>query len=93
MSDIINLFMESSKLVGESAMFVHQEAEPSLLLQQSLLTAICNKLLHVHLAVGEGLQTLQRRKKDKAYRLSHKSAVLFFLSFIENKQLRGTKMN
>lgn len=43
-------------------MFVHQEAEPPLLLKQSLLTAICNKLLHVHLAVCEGLQTLLRKK-------------------------------
>lgn len=60
-------------------MFVHQETEPPLLLKQSFLTAICNKLLHVHLAVREGLQTLLR-KKDNAYRLSHKPSVLFRLS-------------
>lgn len=45
-------------------MFVHKEAEPPLLLKQSLLTAICNKLLHVHLAVCEGLQTLLGEKEN-----------------------------
>lgn len=54
--------MESCKLMGESTMFVHQEAEPPLFLKQNILTAICNKLLHVHLAVCEGLQTLLRKK-------------------------------
>lgn len=50
--------MKGSKLVGEHAVFVHQETEASLLLQQSLLTAICDEHLHVHLTVCQCFQAL-----------------------------------
>lgn len=46
--------MEVAYLVGEHAVFVSQEAETPLLLQQRLPTAIGDELLHVHLARRDG---------------------------------------
>lgn len=50
--------MEGSDLVGEHAVFVYQETEASLLLHQSLFTAISNEQLHVHLKVCQRFQAL-----------------------------------
>lgn len=66
-----DLFMERCELIGEDAMFVHQEAEPPLLLQQCLPTSVSNKLLHVHLTMGEGLQTLGRENDKKIRNVMH----------------------
>lgn len=57
-SRVFYLVMEGSGLVGEHAVFVHQETETSLLLQQSLLTAVCDEQLQVHLTACQCFQAL-----------------------------------
>lgn len=57
--------MEGSDLIGEHAVFVHKEAEASLLLQQSLFTSIRNEQLHVHLSARQSFQTLMDKEKSK----------------------------
>lgn len=54
-----HLLVEVANLVGEHAMFVCQEAETPLFLQQRLLAAIGDKLLHVHLSWRQGLHVLR----------------------------------
>lgn len=54
--------MEGGELVGEHAVFVHQETEASLLLQQSLLTAVCDEQLHVHLTARQRFQALNTQQ-------------------------------
>lgn len=53
------LVVEGSDLVGQHAVFVHQKTEASLLLQQSLLTAVCDEQLHVHLTTRQCFQALK----------------------------------
>lgn len=55
--------MEVAYLVGEHAVFVSQEAETPLLLQQRLPAAIGNELLHVHLAWRDGRHVLHEDNK------------------------------
>ncbi len=70
-TEVTNLVVEIRDLVGEDAVLVHQEAEAPLLLQQSLLAAVSDELLHVHLTMSESLKTLQRKEKG-SYQLSDK---------------------
>lgn len=55
---ILYLIMEGGDLIGQHAVLVYQETEASLLLQQSLLTAICEEQLHVHLTACQRFQAL-----------------------------------
>ena len=55
-----DLVVEGGVLIGESAVLVHQEAEPPLLLHQGLLTAVRYEILHVHLPRRQRLQKLRR---------------------------------
>lgn len=95
-TEVTNLVMEIRDLVGEDAVLVHQEAEAPLLLQQSLLAAVSDELLHVHLMTSEGLKTLQRQEKG-SYQLSDKLRVhgcvnmtsLFSVNL--EKHYKGTK--
>lgn len=64
-----HLVVECGHMMGKGAMLVNQEAESSLLLQQCLLATFGNVLLHVHLAGGEGLYTLQDRG-ERSHQLS-----------------------
>lgn len=57
-------FVEVAKLVGEHAVFVCQETEASFFFQEGLSAAVCDKLLHVHLSGGDGLQILRTGKED-----------------------------
>lgn len=56
------LVVEGGGLVGEHAVFVHQEAEAPLLLQQSLFAAVGQEQLHVHLTAHQRLQALRTKK-------------------------------
>lgn len=58
MASVFYLVMEVCKLVGKHAVFVHQETEASLLLQQSFLAALCDEQLHVHLTARQRFQAL-----------------------------------
>lgn len=51
--------MEAANLIGEHAVFVCQETEAPLFLQQCFSAAISDELLHVHLARRDGLHILQ----------------------------------
>lgn len=53
--------MKLCHLIGEGAVFVHQEAEPPLLLQQCLPAAVCYELLHVCLPRRNRLQILKTK--------------------------------
>lgn len=55
--------MEGSDLVGKRTVFVHQETEAPLLFQQSLLTAVSDEQLHVHLAARQRFQALTKHKQ------------------------------
>lgn len=55
---VLYLVVKGSELVREHAVFVHQETEASLLLQQSLFTAVCDEQLHVHLTARQRFQAL-----------------------------------
>lgn len=53
------LLVEGANLIGEHAVFVRQETEAPLLLQQGLSAAVSDELLHVHLSRRDGLHILR----------------------------------
>lgn len=55
-------------MIGEHAVFVSQETEASLFLQQGLSAAVCDELLHVHLPRGDGLHILSTGSKERSGR-------------------------
>lgn len=61
---ILYLIMEGGNLIGQHAVLVYQETEASLLLQQSLLTAICEEQLHVHLTACQRFQALTANTEE-----------------------------
>lgn len=58
--------MEVANLIGEHAVFVRQETEAPLLLQQGLSAAVSDELLHVHLARRDGLHVLRAGSEDSS---------------------------
>lgn len=59
--------MEGGELVGEHTVFVHQETEASLLLQQSLFAAVCDEQIYVHLTIRQCFQALRKKIKLHFY--------------------------
>lgn len=64
---LCNLVMKRCDLIGKHAVFVHQETEAALLLQQSLFAAVGDKQLHVHLAARQRLHALRTDKHTHAF--------------------------
>lgn len=69
---VLYLVMEGGDLVGEQAVFVHQETKASLLLQQRLLTAVCNEQLHVHLTACQRFQALTKKHYNNIIHYNNK---------------------
>lgn len=81
--------MEGSELVGEQTVFVHQETEASLLLQQSLLAAVRGEQLHVHLTARQRFQALTTN--TRAHTGDSLEQMQYFAQYMQVQSLRVQK--
>lgn len=84
--------MEGGVLVGEQAVFVHQETEASLLLQQSLLTAVCDEQLHVHLTACQRFQALKTNKQQIQVKFDGSKSIglSFVVSYLRRQSCKSS---